>query len=707
MMKLLLRLLSIFLLAGLVIGFFSPLFFPIPQIFVTPDSYLSDILHFHYPIKALLFESLQQNQIPLWTDLVGTGFPLIGEGQIQAFSIINLILFKFLPFITAFNMQYVVLFSGFTIGMYLVAREFGWSIVTAVFCAVIYAFSGLHIAIIPHINCLQALSYVPFIFWILLRLQKNPASKLWLLLPLLLSQQILQGHYQYVFMSYIFFGIYGFLMRWKWNHIIPVIFLSLGLAAIQLFPSFEYFLKSEGRSDLAYTSLGSFRIQHLIQFLFPYGLGDIRNGTYPGATYGVGFWETFAYIGQIPIILALCSIIFIRKNTWVRRCWILIAILFLFVFGKNSPIYFIFSIPPFQWFRVESRFLAFITILLVLLAGFLFDRLEKKFTSRHILIIALCIISILDVLSFASSYNPMLPIKEVEKTPHIYTSIPHDSRMIAIPSTNASWYDIMYTDGWKQTSSYLALLNNGQPNYSIIHNLPNLLIYAGFLPQKQIQLMGAALDVSAPIQNEKTATLSALSVNTLRLTNTETILSPWNLMNKELTLVRDMIMKNTDIDPIYLYHISNAKPRYYLTSTYKQIHFIEDYRKEAGKEHALSEYDAFLTTKRTLTPTPNNGNITVLSDIPTKKIFTVKTDHDTFFVASIYLYPGWEASLDGQPTPIEPANMSGMAVFIPKGHHTLTLEFQPKSIMLGAIISAITLIFYLWVIIRSLFRTAS
>jgi len=496
-------------------------------------------------------------------------------------------------------------------------------------------------------------------------------------------------------------------MRWKWAHIVLIILLSFGLAAVQLSPSFEYFLKSGGRSDLLHTSLGSFQIAHLMQFFFPYGLGDIRNGTYPGATYGVGFWETFAYIGRIPLILALCSLFFIRKNTWVRKCWILIAILFLFVFEKNSPIYFIFSIPPFQWFRVESRFLAFVTILLVLLAGFLFDRLEKKFTSRHILIISMFIISILDVLSFASSYNPMLPSKKVEKAPELYASIPHDSRMVSIPATNGSWYNVMYKNGWNDPAVYLSLLNTGQPNYPLVDGIPNLLVYAGFLPQKQIQLMGSALDVSAPDQNKKTATLSALSVNTLRLTNTETILSPWNLANKELTLVRDMVMKNTDIDPIYLYHLSNAKPRYYLTSTYKQIRFMEDYGKEAGKEDALSENDAFLTTERTLTPMPESGTVTVLSDTPTKKTFAVEPKHDTFFVASIYLYPGWEASLDGEPTTIEPANMSGMAVFIPKGHHTLILQFKPKSILFGAIINAGALILYLWVIIRSLSRTAS
>lgn len=46
-------------------------------------------------------------------------------------------------------------------------------------------------------------------------------------------------------------------------------------------------------------------------------------------------------------------------------------------------------------------------------------------------------------------------------------------------------------------------------------------------------------------------------------------------------------------------------------------------------------------------------------------------------------YPGWEAEIDGTPTPIIPADIQFRAVEVPAGTHTLTFRFQPKSVRWG------------------------
>ena len=724
-MKFFLRFLPIFILTVLVILFFLPLFWPISQIFVTPDAQLSDILHLNYPLKYLLSQSLKQNQLPLWTDLIGTGFPLIGEGQIQALSPVNLLLFKCFPLITAFNLQYVLIFLGLILGMYFVAREFRWSPLTALFCAIIYAFSGLHIAKIPHLNNLQALSYVPFIFLIVLKIQKNKQSKLWLLLPVLLSQQLLQGHVQYVFMTVLFIGLYGFVNWWipKKNDRIWILkkvvligSMALGLAAIQLIPTLEYFIKSNGRAGLSGDLLGSMTLSHLLQFFSPYILGDPRAGTYP-AKYAIGFHETFSYIGVIPILLTLSSFFYVRSNTWVRNLWLLIGIFFLIAFEKNSPIYFLFSFPPFSWFHVQSRFLACITFLLVLLSGYIYEKIQntlaekrrqKKYTlGLYLLIISIFTISIFDVLHFAYLYHPKLPVTDVDSLPELYKNIPNDYRMTSIPYENTTWFQYMYTSGWKNPEDYIYLLNGGQPNYTVMHTIPNFSIYSGFLTGKQQQILSLALSTSEWNDTTKVATLSALALNTLRLQNTKYIFSTLTLANTDIKQIAQVNSPKNNLNPIYVSELSQVKPLYYLTNRYKPIHFIDEYIEEANKPDALMTSDAFLTTDKMLIPTSDKGAVTVISDKPTEKVFTLTTTSDMFFVASIYLYPGWEATLDKKKTQTIPSNLSGMAVFIPKGNHTLTLRFVPKSLYIGFGISVLTFILYVWGIIRSLFRTPS
>ncbi len=53
-------------------------------------------------------------------------------------------------------------------------------------------------------------------------------------------------------------------------------------------------------------------------------------------------------------------------------------------------------------------------------------------------------------------------------------------------------------------------------------------------------------------------------------------------------------------------------------------------------------------------------------------------------------YPGWQASVDGHPTRILPANENFRAVAIPAGRHVITFRYRPASFIAGAAISLAT-----------------
>ncbi|NWG04920.1 MAG: YfhO family protein [Syntrophaceae bacterium] len=65
----------------------------------------------------------------------------------------------------------------------------------------------------------------------------------------------------------------------------------------------------------------------------------------------------------------------------------------------------------------------------------------------------------------------------------------------------------------------------------------------------------------------------------------------------------------------------------------------------------------------------------------------------SFLVLSDVYYPGWEATIDGKPTHIFQTNYVLRGVMIPQGGHIVRFEFKPKVFYVGAVISALSLLF--------------
>ena len=65
-------------------------------------------------------------------------------------------------------------------------------------------------------------------------------------------------------------------------------------------------------------------------------------------------------------------------------------------------------------------------------------------------------------------------------------------------------------------------------------------------------------------------------------------------------------------------------------------------------------------------------------------------------------YPGWEATVDGRPTPIYRANHLFRAVSVPQGQHRVVFRFVPRSFYLGVFVAlgAVATIAITWLSVR-------
>jgi hypothetical protein len=65
----------------------------------------------------------------------------------------------------------------------------------------------------------------------------------------------------------------------------------------------------------------------------------------------------------------------------------------------------------------------------------------------------------------------------------------------------------------------------------------------------------------------------------------------------------------------------------------------------------------------------------------------VEAARPALVVAAEAHYPGWHATLDGQPAELLRANYLSQGVLVPEGTHTVELRYDPDSIRYGTLIS--------------------
>jgi len=99
---------------------------------------------------------------------------------------------------------------------------------------------------------------------------------------------------------------------------------------------------------------------------------------------------------------------------------------------------------------------------------------------------------------------------------------------------------------------------------------------------------------------------------------------------------------------------------------------------------------------------PRGASVAVVEHGPTRDQFTVTSPQPFTARVLTFDFPGWRATVDGQPVPITPSDPHGLIEFpIPAGTHEVRVEFgstPPRDV--GTIVSVVTLIVLAWLVIR-------
>jgi hypothetical protein len=89
---------------------------------------------------------------------------------------------------------------------------------------------------------------------------------------------------------------------------------------------------------------------------------------------------------------------------------------------------------------------------------------------------------------------------------------------------------------------------------------------------------------------------------------------------------------------------------------------------------------------------PRGGPATIVRDEDRSVEIEVTAAAPGLVVLADTFYPGWQATVDGQPAPILATNHLFRGVAIPAGHHRVRFEYRPRSVALGAAISLVAVV---------------
>ena len=81
------------------------------------------------------------------------------------------------------------------------------------------------------------------------------------------------------------------------------------------------------------------------------------------------------------------------------------------------------------------------------------------------------------------------------------------------------------------------------------------------------------------------------------------------------------------------------------------------------------------------------GEARVVTHEPDRVVVRTRSDRPALLVLADNYYPGWEATVDGEPVPIQRANHTFRAISVPEGTNEVVFSFRPRAFYVGAWIS--------------------
>ncbi|MCL6647933.1 MAG: YfhO family protein [Chloroflexi bacterium] len=370
-----------------------------------------DLVTYFYPYREVVNAALREGRLPLWNPWLFLGVPLLANIQ-------TAVLYPFtwltitLPAPQAISVQTVLHVFLAGLGMYAFCRlSVGLDRLAALVGGLVFMLSGFLAGQTGHPNQLAASAWLPIIFVLFEQACRRKSVPLVLLAGAALAIQFLAGHTQESYLTLVALGLFTGLQlllgtqralflglpsprgvrahlalttrllgRWTTEIVfitlafVAVVALGLGLAAVQLLPTLELSGESIRAGGLSFKEATSFSLRpwELLRALLP---GYLENP----------FSEYIAYVGILPLGLALVALGVRLRHPYTIACLVLAVLALFFALGSFNPfaptLYRFW--PGLNLFRVPARWLFLYTFAVATLAAIGMSAFTQFTRERH------------------------------------------------------------------------------------------------------------------------------------------------------------------------------------------------------------------------------------------------------------------------------------------------------------------------------------
>ena len=360
----------------------------------------------HYAQTEFLHKALRSGSIPHWWPHVGSGMPIVAEGQAAHFHPIRLLLALILPTPFAFMGEIGLYLAVGGVSTFLFLREFRLRPVACFVGGLCQVFGSFSVVFVRNMALHRSLCLLPLAMYFAERYVRRRSLRAGLGMSAVVGLQLLAGHPAPAWVTLVATTSYVVcrLIQRAWHTNLSMrpltreltlvtiqwgffVVLGFGMGAIQVLPTLlhvEHSIRQGGlNSEYALNTLTA-EIKSLPQLLFPYAYtqGDwIDMPTPSGRTFQFnGVPSAGIYAGVLPVLLVILALWWHRH--WPDPTWPL-AICGLvgtaIALGGSTPLFSALrSLPGMSALRYPSRFLMWSSFCLACLAALGLHRLLAR-----------------------------------------------------------------------------------------------------------------------------------------------------------------------------------------------------------------------------------------------------------------------------------------------------------------------------------------